>query len=506
MFSTIISAAICGLQVEFVRVEADTCNGLPLFHMVGYLSSEVKEAGERVKTAIKNSGFLLQPQKTVINLSPANVRKRGAAFDLPIAVAVLVSFNILQREQTEQTVMVGELGLDGTVQKIAGVLPIVDEAKKRGYQRCIVPMDNEAEASLVKGIEIIGVRSLRELCEQLRGTSGERKKKGSRNQIPQEIETGGFEDIKGQEAVKRAAEIAAAGAHNLLMIGPPGVGKTMIAKCLPSILPKPDWEECLEITKIYSIMGLTSAERPMITRRPFRQVHHTITKSALLGGGVMPSAGEISLANKGILMIDELAECKREVIESLRQPMEEKIVRIHRRRNTYVFPADCMIVAAMNPCPCGHYPDLNKCCCTEPQIRHYTEKISAPFLDRIDLCAEVPKMSFEDLTQDAPEESSKDIQKRVEAARAIQAERFYNKEYKTNAHMTKEDLQHFCAVKGAGEQFLRQAYEVFGLTARTYHRLLKVGRTIADMEGAKDIRVEHLKEALGYRIMGLSRR
>lgn len=503
MFSTVLSATLQGIRVEFVHVEADSGNGLPMFHMVGYLSAEVKEAGERVKTAIRNTGMKLQPKKIVVNLSPANVRKRGAAFDLPIAVAILASQGLVKTESLKGVLIIGELSLDGKIQKVAGILPIVGAAYREGYHTCIVPQYNASEGAIVKGMKVIGANSLVEVCTYLNQgetaivenafSDGVIKKKENFSEV-------NFSDIKGQEAVKRAAEVAAAGGHNLMFIGPPGAGKTMIAKRIPTILPKMDWEECIAVTKIYSVLGLIEQEHPLITRRPFREVHHTITKSALIGGGIVPVPGEMSLADKGVLFLDELAEFNRSVIEVLRQPLEEHIIRISRRGDTYLFPADCMLVAAMNPCPCGNYPDYNKCICTPYQVKLYQNKISRPFMDRMDICVETPKVEYEELKSEKNGESSKVIKARVEKARNTQKRRYAGMNIKTNQQLGIPELKKFCVLKYEEEQLMKRAFETFGLTARTYHKVLRVSRTIADIAGEKDIQMEHLREALSYRV------
>ncbi|HJA05620.1 MAG TPA: YifB family Mg chelatase-like AAA ATPase [Candidatus Mediterraneibacter pullicola] len=499
-FSTITSAAVDGLGVELVRVEADVSNGLPMFHMVGYLSSEVKEAGERVRTAIRNSGFEYPPKRTVINLSPATLRKRGASFDLPIAMASLMSLGQIPAEKQKKSLVIGELSLDGRVRKVPGILPIVMKAKAAGVSRCIVPAENMAEGSLVSGMEVIGVESLNETVSVFQGKPmPEKQFQGREEEEPEMFPD--FADIRGQDNVKRAAEIAVAGGHNLLMIGPPGSGKSMTAKCIAGILPPPDMKESLEITKIYSVLGMLNEKSPLIRKRPFREVHHTATRAALIGGGMFPHPGEISLAHGGVLFLDELPEFKKSVLEVLRQPLEEKEIQITRTYGTYRFPADVILVAAMNPCPCGCYPDMQKCTCSPAQIQMYLNKISRPFLDRIDLCVEAEAVSYEDLTSERRAESSAQIRKRVCRVRETQKERYRGMEITVNGMLDEKGLKRYCALGAEEKRLMEQAFSVMELTARGYHRILKTARTIADLEGEEQIRENHLKEALGYRMV-----
>ena len=504
-FSTVVSAATEGLAVEFVHVEADVSNGLPVFHMVGYLASEVKEAGERVRTAIKNSGFDFPAKRTVINLSPATMRKRGASFDLPIAVAVLTALGELSGSRIQNTLIIGERGLDGSVRKVPGILPIVAEAKEREVRRCIVPEENKAEAALVSGMQVIGVKDLKETIEFLKSGSKPQKKKVQQTGSVQERETEesfpDFGDLCGQKNVRRAAEIAVAGGHNLLLIGPPGSGKTMTAGCIAGILPPMSTEESMEVTKIYSVMGMVNEKQPLIRKRPFRNVHHTATRAALIGGGMIPRPGEISLAHQGVLFLDELPEFKKGVLEVLRQPLEQHCIRITRNYGTYTFPADFMLVAAMNPCPCGCYPNLERCTCTPAQIQAYLGKISQPFLDRIDLCVEAGRVDYENLTEQKKGEASAEIRMRVCRVRNLQKERYEGKKIRRNTQLEGELLKKYCALGTKEEAMMRQAFERFSLTARSYHRILRVARTIADLDGREKISEEHLSEALGYRMV-----
>lgn len=500
-FSTILTAAVFGMKAEFVYVEADVSNGLPAFHMVGYLSSEVKEAAERVQTAIRNSGFSYPPKRTIVNLSPATMRKRGTSFDLPVAIAILLSLGQIQADKVKNTLIIGEIGLDGTIRGVQGVLSIVLAAKAAGIKKCLLPDVNVAEGMLAEGIQIIGVKTLKEAVEYLNYDTCRKIDRKVLQDSTAEQTTDDYEEICGQEFVKRAVEVAVAGGHNLLIIGSPGSGKTMIAKRIPTIFPPLTMEESIEITKIYSILGRLDQNQPLIQKRPFRNVHHTATKTALIGGGLNPMPGEISLAHRGVLFLDELPEFQKSVLEVLRQPLEERKIRISRAHGNCIFPADFMLVAAMNPCPCGCYPDMNRCICTPYQIQNYLGKISQPFLDRIDICVEAAKVEYEDLKVQGKRraESSEMIRQRVCRARDIQKIRYQGTGITVNAMLDIRDLEKYCLLGEKEERLMKQAFTNLGLTARMYHKILRVARTIADLEGCEAIRSEHIAEAVSYR-------
>lgn len=501
-YFTVLSATVQGLQTEFVRVEADVSNGLPIFRMVGYLSSEVKEASERVKTAIRNIGCTIPAKRIVVNLSPANVKKRGTSYDLPIAVAVLASLQAIPTARLGETLFVGELGLNGEIQPVDGILSIVHEAKRKGIKCCVLPEKNEKEGQLIQGIEIVGISHLKEMCEWAKGKHV--KVRQGPLEKPMHVREEGnidYSDIRGQEMVKRATLVAVAGNHNLLYIGPPGAGKTMMAKRIPGILPGLTLEESLEITKIYSAAGLIQNENPLITTRPFREVHHSITRAALIGGGSIPRPGEVTLAHGGVLFLDELPELQRNVLESLRQPLEEHCVRLIRNNGAYCFPADFMLVAAMNPCPCGYYPDRNRCNCSVNQVQNYMGKISRPFLDRLDICIEAPKVEYDALVMKNSGSTSADMRDMVIRARKRQLERFTDCGIHTNSQMSKEELEKFCSLNRNGKHLMKQAYDSMRLTVRSYFKILKVARTIADLDEEDTISEMHISEAIGYRMI-----
>lgn len=503
MFSESYSAAIQGIDGCIIQVEADVSDGLPCFSLVGYLASEVKEARERVRIAIKNSGYHLPPKKVTVNLSPADIRKDGTGYDLAIATAVLAAFGYIPQSELKQCVCLGELGLDGQVQEINGVLPMVYTAMEHGIKCCIVPAGNLSEAAIVSGIQIAGVHTLQETVELLqRNRSWDEFVDTGGPFLPEKPSIPDFSEIRGQAAVKRAVEVAVAGRHNLLMIGPPGSGKTMIARRIPGIMSELTFGEQMEISKIYSVAGLLSSKTPYISERPFRSPHHTASQPALVGGGKYPRPGECSLSSGGVLFLDELPEFQRQVIEVLRQPLEDGYVTVSRMEGSYRFPAKCQLVAAANPCPCGFYPNKRKCTCTSGQIERYFGKISQPILDRIDICTETVPLDYLDLEQETVhgEETSVQIRERVMAAQKIQLERYRHETARFNAELTPGEIRKACILEPEAQEFLAEMFHSLDLSARGYHKILKVGRTIADLDGAEKMNSRHMNEAIFYRM------
>lgn len=503
MFTKVNSAGINGIQGYLVWVEADVGDGLPSFSMVGYLASEVKEAQDRVRTSLKNSGFRLPAKKVTVNLSPASMRKEGTAYDLPIALAVLGAYGLADLRPMAGCAAVGELGLDGKIKPVSGIMTMVMAAREQGIRRMMLPARNMREGMVIEGMEIIGVESLGQIVRLL--ACGLPPGAGARPEEVKEEEKGYEEDYKevnGQRFLRRAAEVAAAGMHNLLISGPAGTGKTMIAKRLPTILPSLTREEDIEISRIYNICGLLPHHRPLLGRRPFRSPHHTATLQALVGGGRPFRPGELSLASGGVLFLDELTLFRRSSVEVLRQPLEEQRVVVSRVRGSYELPADFMLCAAMNPCPCGYFPDRNRCSCTPAQISQYLSRLSKPIMERFDLCAQAAPVTFEELRENSGEnESSGQIRNRVERAREIQDRRFAGTGVKFNSRMGMGELKRFCSLGTEEEQFMERIYQKGQLSARTYHKVLKVARTIADLEGSGKICRRHLAEAAGYRTL-----
>lgn len=524
MFSKIVSCGIRGVEGYQVAIETDiSSGGLPSLTMVGYLSEEVREAQERVRTALKNSGFLLPPRRITINLSPAGLRKDGTAFDLAIAVSILCCMEEKLLKTASQAVFLGELGLNGEVKPVNGIISRVYCARQAGFSRCFVPRENVREGTVAEGMEIIGVSSLLEQAELLRHPEGikgcwfdgknfekslKQRKKAANSDQPEPMETEGdfldYADICGQTTVKRAMETAAAGRHSCLLIGPAGTGKTMAARRLPSILPPITLEESIQISKVYSICGLLPEDPPLITERPFRAPHHSITAQSLAGGGRSPRPGEISLASGGVLFLDELTEFPGRILDLLRQPLEEKRITVTRLNGALEFPADFMLICAMNPCRCGQFPS-ERCTCSEAQIRRYLGKISGPFLDRIDMGVEVPPVPYSQLRGKTPskkkkaEESSASMRKRVEKARSMQERRFSGLTVRYNSEMGPGETREFCSLLPEDETFLQAVYRQYGFSARGFDKLLKVARTAADLDGKEQIERVHLCEAVSYR-------
>lgn len=497
----VYSAAIIGLDAAVVEVEVDISGGLPKTIIVGLPDTAVQEAKERVKSAIKNSNAIFPPTRIAVNLAPADIPKNGTHYDLPIALAILLNSGQIFFEP-QSKLFIGELALDGTIRSVVGVLPILLMAKKQGIKTVFIPYANSREASLVSGIKIIPVKNLSQIIGYLQNLIKVNPVKEIEwSEILTAVTSGvDMKLIKGQESAKRALEIAAAGGHNILLSGPPGTGKTLLAKALPSILPQPTVDEVLEVTRIYSVSGLLNLNKTLITQRPFRHPHHTSSAVALVGGGSTPKPGEISLAHRGVLFLDEFPEFGRAVLENLRQPLEDGVVTVARAAGTITFPATFTLIAAQNPCPCGYFADPGHACsCSPSQIMKYQKKISGPLLDRIDLCIDVGRIEYEKLSSDSEGESSEDIQKRVQKTRDIQTKRFSDTSMKTNSEMTIKEIKQFCKLGVPEQNVMKAAVIKMYLSARSYHRILKISRTIADLSGEENIAVSHLSEAIQYR-------
>jgi magnesium chelatase family protein len=496
------SCAVVGLDGAKVEVEVDIAPGLPSFTIVGLPDTAVQEARERVRAAIRNSGCLFPNKRITVNLAPADLKKEGPAYDLPIAVGILLSSEQLTAD-VSQTLFLGELSLDGSLRHTHGILPMVALAREKGLSNILVPASDAKEASLIEGVEITPVGSLAELIRHLRGDSPIPSYSPPTDLEGVEVQGWHVTDlthVKGQEHAKRALEVAAAGGHNVIMSGPPGSGKTMLARSLPSILPKMTMEESLEVTKIYSVSGLLPSDTPLITQRPFRSPHYTISHAGLVGGGRWPRPGEISLSHRGVLFLDEFPEFGHATLEVLRQPLEDRMVTISRAQGSITFPANFMLVAAMNPCPCGYYGDpVKECRCSSSDITRYQKRISGPLLDRIDIFVDVPRIEYEKLADDRFGESSEKVRTRAERARQIQRERFKGTRLASNADATPVEVREFCQVEPSAQGLLRTAMKQLSLSARAFHRILKLARTIADLEDATIIKAHHLAEAIQYR-------
>ncbi len=499
MFCSILSAAISGVDAVPVHVEADVSDGMPYFTMVGYVSSQVREAQDRVRTALRNLGISLPPKRITINLAPGNLRKDGTRFDLPIAAGIMEAVGFIDGKMLENAMLIGELHLDGTIERVTGILPSVIAAKAFGCSICIVPLENVTEAKQVRDIRIVGMSRLEDLISYCQNRY-ECPDTARMDIEPRQTHID-FCDIHGQETVKRAALISAAGFHNLLLSGPPGSGKSMAAERLTTILPEMTEEERLEVSKIYSIVGLLPENNPVMRNRPFRAPHHSITATALCGGGVYPRPGEVTLAHRGVLFLDELPEMNAGTIEMLRQPLESREITISRLGGTITYPASFLLVAAMNPCPCGYYMSTNHpCICSERDVRNYQARISQALLDRMDLRCDVPSANYEELTADSSKgQTSAEMRRAVVKAGIVQKDRYRNLGIYFNSELSAADIRKYCPVTDEGQRMLQMAFDKLGLSARGYHHTIRVARTIADLEEEEVICEHHISEALCFR-------
>ena len=505
MICSIQTMGITGIRGSRVVAECYISNGLPGFDIVGLPDAAVKEARERVRAAAKNSGMTFPTSRITVNLAPANLKKAGTHYDLPILLSIMAAAGSV-RKPRQTSAFLGEVSLDGQLRPVSGVLPMALAAKKEGVQALFVPFENAAEATLARGPVVYGIRNVRQLVDALNGETV-LQPEPLWEPTPSQVPCPDFKDVFGQENVKRALEVAAAGSHNVLLIGPPGSGKSMLSKRLPSILPDMTWEESLEVSQIYSVMGLLTAKEPLVTQRPFRSPHHTVSNAGLAGGGTNPKPGEISMAHQGVLFLDELPEFHKDTLDLMRQPLEDGQVTISRVAGMVTYPAEFMLVCAMNPCKCGWYGDPSgRCTCSEMAVQNYRGRISGPLLDRIDIVVEVPAVHFEDLRTRAEAEPSKAVKARVDEARKRQHERFGVGGCLCNARMGPEEMRKHCQLNPESEQLMRQAFEAMGLTARSYDRILKVARTVADLDGSPEIQPQHIAEAIQYRAVNLGNR